>query len=52
MCRGVLLGITVKAESVFFRAVNGGSTEVLIYDQRVTVDEAGIELPLAEGMTV
>ncbi|MFD2411048.1 glycoside hydrolase family 65 protein [Paenibacillus rhizoplanae] len=50
MCRGVLLGITVNAESVCFRAVNGGSVEVLIYDQRVTVDEAGIELPLAEGM--
>ncbi|WP_238650236.1 glycoside hydrolase family 65 protein [Paenibacillus piscarius] len=52
MCKGVLLSITVNATSVCFRAVNGGSAEVLIYDQRVTVDEAGIDLPLAEGMAV
>ncbi|QUL53074.1 family 65 glycosyl hydrolase [Paenibacillus tritici] len=47
---GVLLGITVNKDSVGFRAVDGGRTEVLIYDQPVIVDEAGTELPLGEGM--
>ncbi|NQX45027.1 family 65 glycosyl hydrolase [Paenibacillus tritici] len=47
---GVLLGITVNKDSVSFRAVDGGRTEVLIYDQPVMVDEAGTELPLGEGM--
>ncbi|KHL96403.1 glycoside hydrolase [Paenibacillus sp. IHB B 3415] len=47
---GVLLGIIVNKDSVSFRAIEGGSTEVTIYGQPVLVDTAGTRLPLGEGM--
>lgn len=47
---GVLLGIIVNKDSVSFRAIEGGSTEVIIYGQTVLVDAAGTKLPLGEGM--
>ncbi|AIQ59814.1 glycoside hydrolase family 65 protein [Paenibacillus borealis] len=50
MYEGVLLGIIVNKDSVSFRAINGGSTEVMIYGQPVKVDAAGTTLPLGEGM--
>lgn len=47
---GVLLGIIVNKDSVSFRAIEGGSTEVTVYGQPVLVDAAGTKLPLGEGM--
>lgn len=47
---GVLLGIIVNKDSVSFRAIEGGSTEVMIYGRLVKVDVAGTKLPLGEGM--
>ncbi|WNS44299.1 glycosyl hydrolase family 65 protein [Paenibacillus sp. MMS20-IR301] len=50
MYAGVLLGINVNKNHVSFKAINGGSTEVIVYGQQVKVDAAGITLPLGEGM--
>ncbi|KAI7257471.1 hypothetical protein KC345_g10782 [Hortaea werneckii] len=50
MYEGVLLGIVVNQDSVSFRAIDGGSTEVIVYGQLVKVDAAATTLPLGEGM--
>lgn len=50
MYEGVLLGIVVNKDEVHFRAIDGGSTEVMVYGQLLKVDAAGTKLPLGEGM--
>jgi maltose phosphorylase len=47
---GVLLRILVNKTSVTLTAMNGGSTEVIVYGQSITVDASGTTLPLGEGM--
>ncbi|MEK4994212.1 glycosyl hydrolase family 65 protein [Paenibacillus sp. FSL H7-0918] len=47
---GVLLRIVVDKNSVTITAVNGGSTEIIVYGQSITVDASGKTLPLGEGM--
>ncbi|MNO65399.1 Maltose phosphorylase [compost metagenome] len=47
---GVLLRILVNKTSVTLTATNGGSTEVIVYGQSITVDASGTTLPLGEGM--
>lgn len=47
---GVLLGVVVGRDAVRFTALDGGSTEVVIYGQPFKVDAAGVTLPLGEGM--
>ncbi|AWV34996.1 glycoside hydrolase family 65 protein [Paenibacillus odorifer] len=47
---GVLLRIVIDKKSVTITAVNGGSTEIIVYGQSITVDASGKTLPLGEGM--
>jgi maltose phosphorylase len=47
---GVLLRIVVDKNSVTITAVNGGSTEIIVYGQSIKVDASGKTLPLGEGM--
>jgi maltose phosphorylase len=47
---GVLLRVEVNKDSVRVQAVSGGSTEIIVYGQRIKVSADGIELPLDEGM--
>ncbi|MNO24141.1 Alpha,alpha-trehalose phosphorylase [compost metagenome] len=50
MYEGVLLGITVNREHASFTALRGGAARILVYGQQITVDAAGVKLPLGEGM--
>jgi len=47
---GVLLRIVIDKKKVSLSAVSGGSTEVIVYGQKVIVNAAGVELSLGEGM--
>lgn len=50
MYEGVLLRILVNKTSVTLTAINGGSTDITVYGQSITVDASGTTLPLGEGM--
>ncbi|AIQ19654.1 glycoside hydrolase [Paenibacillus sp. FSL H7-0357] len=50
MYEGVLLRIEVTKDTVSFKAVDGGSTEIVVYGQQLKVDTAGTAIPLGEGM--
>jgi len=50
MYEGVLLRILVNKTLVTLTAVHGGSTEIIVYGQSITVDASGTTLPLGEGM--
>ncbi|OZQ61548.1 family 65 glycosyl hydrolase [Paenibacillus sp. VTT E-133280] len=50
MYEGVLLRILVNKTSVTLTAINGGSTDIIVYGQSITVDASGTTLPLGEGM--
>lgn len=50
MYEGVLLRILVNKTSVTLTAINGGSTDITVYGQSITVDASGTMLPLGEGM--
>ncbi|WP_440960453.1 glycoside hydrolase family 65 protein [Paenibacillus nitricinens] len=50
MYEGVLLRILVNKTSVTLTAINGGSTDIILYGQSITVDASGTTLPLGEGM--
>ncbi|MEK5256013.1 glycosyl hydrolase family 65 protein [Paenibacillus sp. FSL F4-0125] len=50
MYEGVLLRILVNKTSVTFTAIHGGSTDIFVYGQSITVDASGKTLPLGEGM--
>lgn len=50
MYEGVLLRIEVTKDTVSFKAVDGGSTEIVVYGQQLKVDAAGTAIPLDEGM--
>ncbi|WP_339266355.1 glycosyl hydrolase family 65 protein [Paenibacillus sp. FSL R5-0470] len=52
MYEGVLLRILVNKTSVTLTAINGGSTDITVYGQSITVDASGTTLPLGEGMLV
>lgn len=52
MYEGVLLRILVNKTSVTLTAINGGSTDIIVYGQSITVDASGKTLPLGEGMLV
>ena len=50
MYEGVLLRILVNKTSVTLTAIHGGSTDIIVYGQSITVDASGTTLPLGEGM--
>lgn len=50
MYEGVILRILVNKTSVTLTAINGGSTDITVYGQSITVDASGTTLPLGEGM--
>ncbi len=50
MYEDVLLRIVVDQTTVKLSAINGGSTEVIVYGQQIKVDASGTVLPLGEGM--
>ncbi|WHY18044.1 glycosyl hydrolase family 65 protein [Paenibacillus sp. G2S3] len=50
MYEGVLLRILVNKTSVTLNAIHGGSTDIIVYGQSITVDASGTTLPLGEGM--
>lgn len=50
MYEGILLRILVNKTSVTLTAINGGSTDITVYGQSITVDVSGTTLPLGEGM--
>ncbi|MFE4711129.1 MULTISPECIES: glycoside hydrolase family 65 protein [unclassified Paenibacillus] len=50
MYEGVLLKIVVSKDNVSLKAISGGSTEIIVYGQRIKVDASGTVLPLGEGM--
>jgi maltose phosphorylase len=47
---GVLLRVEVDKNTVKLQAIQGGSTEVIVYGQSIKVDASGTTLPLGEGM--
>lgn len=50
MYEGVLLRILVNKTSVTLTAIHGGSTDIIVYGQSITVDVSGTTLPLGEGL--
>lgn len=52
MYEGILLRILVNKTSVTLTAIHGGSTDITVYGQSITVDASGTTLPLGEGMLV
>ncbi|WP_449602381.1 glycoside hydrolase family 65 protein [Paenibacillus sp. Marseille-Q9583] len=50
MYEGILLRILVNKTSVTLTAIHGGSTDITVYGQSITVDASGTTLPLGEGM--
>lgn len=50
MYEGVLLRILVNKTSVTLNAIHGGSTDIIVYGQSITVDASETTLPLGEGM--
>lgn len=50
MYEGVLLRILVNKTSVTLTAIHGGSTDIIMYGQSISVDASGTTLPLGEGM--
>lgn len=47
---GTLLRIVVDKTKVSLKALSGGSAEVVVYGEKVTVDSSGVDLLLEEGM--
>lgn len=51
MYEGVLLKLEITKDAVRIQAVSGGSTQIIVYGQQLTVGSERIELQLGEGMT-
>ncbi|WP_379131874.1 glycoside hydrolase family 65 protein [Paenibacillus sp. sgz500958] len=47
---GTLLRIVVDKTKVSIKALSGGTTDIIVYGDLVTVDSSGVELDLVEGM--